>query len=441
MTQTEEHEDVVVVGGGLAGLTAAATAARAGARVRVLERGLTFGGRARTKEEGGFALNYGPHALYRKGAGMRVLTSLGVEPDGAPPKLDGAAALIGDRLDIFPVTAAALMRTGLLGVADKFEFGRIYERLSSGAAKAQEGESFADAIVRMTKRRRVVAVLEALVRLATYANAPEELDAAAAFTQLRMASSGVVYLHGGWAALVETLRARTEAAGARLSVEAGVDSLSCTEGLWRLRTARGEDIETSTVILAVDPAIAAGLAPDVARLQHAAANAVPVRAMSLDVGLSKLPRPDRTFALGVDRPLYFSVHSDVAQLAPRGGALIHVSRYMASDEAAAPWMRAELEGVLDVMQPGWRDVVVTTQFLAGAIVSHDVPRVAPRGVAGGVMGGMAARMPVEAGSGLFAAGDWVGDEGLLSDAAFASGARAGEAAAACAATARVSASA
>ena len=32
-----ERSDVVVVGGGLAGLTAAATAARAGARVTVLE--------------------------------------------------------------------------------------------------------------------------------------------------------------------------------------------------------------------------------------------------------------------------------------------------------------------------------------------------------------------------------------------------------------------
>jgi len=358
MAQTREREDVVVVGGGLAGLTAAATAARAGARVRLLERGLAFGGRARTKEEGGFALNYGPHALYRKGAGMRVLTGLGVEPDGAPPKLDGAVALIGDRLDIFPVTAAALMRTGLLGVADKFEFGRVYERLSSGAAKAQGGESFAAAIARMTKRPRVVAVLEALVRLATYTNAPDELDAAAAFAQLRMARSGVVYLHGGWAALVETLRARTEAVGARLSVEMSVDSLSCTEGLWRLRTARGEDIEASTVILAVDPAVAAELAPDMARLQHVVANAVPVRVMSLDIGLSKLPCPGRTFALGVDRPLYFSVHSDVARLAPEGGALIHVSRYMASGEAAAPWMRAELEGVLDVMQPGWRDTEI-----------------------------------------------------------------------------------
>ena len=40
----------------------------------------------------------------------------------------------------------------------------------------------------------------------------------------------------------------------------------------------------------------------------------------LDVALSSLPDKDALFALGVDRPLYFSVHSAYAKLAPNGGA-------------------------------------------------------------------------------------------------------------------------
>ena len=48
----------------------------------------------------------------------------------------------------------------------------------------------------------------------------------------------------------------------------------------------------------------------------------------LDVALSSLPDKDVLFALGVDRPLYFSVHSAHAKLAPEGGALIHVSKYL-----------------------------------------------------------------------------------------------------------------
>ena len=35
-----------------------------------------------------------------------------------------------------------------------------------------------------------------------------------------------------------------------------------------------------------------------------------------------------TFSLGIDRPLYLSVHSATARLAPEGGALIQVAKYL-----------------------------------------------------------------------------------------------------------------
>ena len=78
--------DVIVVGGGLAGLTAGATAAKAGARVMVLEAHGT-GGRARTVQREGFTFNMGAHALYAGGVGARVLRDLGVTPRGAAPPL------------------------------------------------------------------------------------------------------------------------------------------------------------------------------------------------------------------------------------------------------------------------------------------------------------------------------------------------------------------
>ncbi|MGX5188943.1 NAD(P)-binding protein [Streptomyces avermitilis] len=57
---------LTVVGGGLAGLTAAVTAAEAGAKVTVYEAHHTLGGRARTAE-GPYRTNEGPHALYSCG--------------------------------------------------------------------------------------------------------------------------------------------------------------------------------------------------------------------------------------------------------------------------------------------------------------------------------------------------------------------------------------
>src|SRR4051794_12883382 len=75
-----EQFDVAVVGVGLAGLAAAATAARAGQSVIVFEQASVPGGRARTRTEDGFSFNIGPHALYRNGLSLPILRDLGVEP-------------------------------------------------------------------------------------------------------------------------------------------------------------------------------------------------------------------------------------------------------------------------------------------------------------------------------------------------------------------------
>ena len=59
-------------------------------------------------------------------------------------------------------------------------------------------------------------------------------------------------------------------------------------------------------------------------LYKAAKVARPERSVCLDVALS-LSDKDTLFALVVDRPLYFSFHSEYPKLAPKGGALIHVA--------------------------------------------------------------------------------------------------------------------
>src|SRR5204863_9219333 len=86
--------------------------------------------------------------------------------------------------------------------------------------------------------------------------------------------------------------------------------------------------------------------------------------------MSRLPSEKNLLAFGIDRPLYFSVHSRWAQLTPKGGALIHVSRYGGGDEA-------ELEALLDEMQPGWRELVVHCRFLPSMVVANALMPPAP----------------------------------------------------------------
>ena len=76
--------DVMVVGGGLAGLVAASNLGRAGRRVALFEQSHLLGGRAMTELKDGFHLNMGhtPRTRVNSGgrgwAGKRVLEDLGV---------------------------------------------------------------------------------------------------------------------------------------------------------------------------------------------------------------------------------------------------------------------------------------------------------------------------------------------------------------------------
>jgi phytoene dehydrogenase-like protein len=264
------------------------------------------------------------------------------------------------------------------------------------------------------------ATFEAFVRVSTYANAPEVASAGASIAQLRHAQTkNVLYLDGGWQTLVDGLAAKAANAGARIEVGADVRRVEAGPSGFTLRMGDGEEVRARDVILAVPPRVAAALTTGHARatLETWAEAMVPARASCLDVALSKLPRPEVRFALGVDEPVYFSVHSSVCRLGPEGGALIHMMKYLAPDDDAKT-SEAELEAWLDRLQPAWRDVVVVRRFLP-AMVSTNAIVTAAQGGLGGRPGPVVPGAP-----NLFVVGDWVGSEGMLLDACLASASRA-----------------
>jgi phytoene dehydrogenase-like protein len=139
----------------------------------------------------------------------------------------------------------------------------------------------------------------------------------------------------------------------------------------------------------------------------------------MDLGLRELPLADRTFALGIDMPLYMSVHSRWADLAPKRTALVHVAKYLPiAGVADHDKDRLELEQLMDLVQPGWREQIVHERFLPRLTVTHALVRARN--------GGLAGRPAVDAPAieNVYIVGDWVGPEGMLVDAAFASAYRA-----------------
>ncbi|MDI1450996.1 FAD-dependent oxidoreductase [Polyangium sp. 6x1] len=414
---------VVVIGGGLAGLAAAAYAARAGGRVTVLEKATELGGRAATHEKKGFSLNIGPHALYRGGEAEHVLTELGVETKGGPPPTGGGAyAIDGEILRALPMGPVSLLTSSLLPFVGKIEVARLLAGLGSLDVATVAGMSFEAFLRKKVRTPEARDVVRALIRLSTYTSDLERLAADAAISQFQLGTTrGVIYLHEGWQTMVKGLAGVARAAGAEIVASAKVVSVVREDGRVKaVRLADGAEIPADVVIIAASPSLAASLLPDVPALSDWAAAAIPVTAACLDVALSRLPQPRNTFALGIDRPLYFSVHSAAARLAPEGGAVIHVARYGALEDPRAA--ERELEEVLERLQPGAKHLVVERRFLPSITVAHDFPQ-ASRGGARGRPGPMVPGAP-----GVFVAGDWVGPAGMLADASLASGRAAAQAA-------------
>ncbi|MFY9554908.1 MAG: FAD-dependent oxidoreductase [Blastocatellia bacterium] len=412
--------EVIVIGGGVAGLAAATFLARSGHPVRLFEQSHAPGGRAQTKQQDGFYLNIGPHALYRGGAGIEVLRELGIEPRGRVPSVSGAFAVKDGVKHTFPAGAVSLLTTSLFGLSAKLEAARLLATISKVDGNRLMDVSVREWLDHTITHAEVKDFVLAAFRVATYTNAPELMSAGTAIEQLKKAQDkSVLYLDGGWQTLVDGLLDAAQRAGVVIETAAKAEAVrrDATGAVEGVILGDGRTLGASIIVIASAPSVAAALVEngEHTSLARWANEAVPVRAACLDVALNRLPIPKATFALGIDRPLYLSVHSAAAKLAPEGGALIHVAMYLPPEyRGSSQSTERELEGLLDLVQPGWRDALAYRRFLPDMVVMNAMPQARLDGTHG------RPEPQVSDVRGLFVIGDWVGKEGLLVDASLAS---------------------
>jgi phytoene dehydrogenase-like protein len=408
--------DVAIVGGGPSGLATAARLAREGARVTVLERAGALGGRAASHREEGFTLNQGAHALYLGGPAARTLAELGVAWTGTPPRSPWFFCESDGELHTMPTTTMGLLKTSLLGFGDKIALGRALGGLSIDSRLFSMPA--ADWIAKVATSARARAFLSALVRVSTYTADLELLSAGAALKQLaNVRRNGVTYVDGGWLSIVDGLARAAKEAGATIITNATPTRIAREGERWRIEVSGTDGLLAGALVLAVGPRAAHALIPESKELARIAGAAIPAHAACLDVALSSLPNPHHHFTLGLDRADYLSLHSAFAKIAPEGGAVLHVARYLRRGEGEgddAARVRGELESLLSRAQPGWEMHATCTRFLPRMVVSNAIPLAAN--------GGKRADHAIADAPSLFACGDWVGDEGMLLDAALESAA-------------------
>jgi len=406
--------DVVIIGGGLSGYVAANFLAKTNLSVLILEKGKKVGGRARTDIVQDQYFNLGPHAFYQSGKARATLEELGIFFEGKAPQAGG---LLIENMKFYsaPFSPIGLLKSKLLNLKDRFEWITSLTKIKQLNPDDFATLTFQEWLSQTAKSEHVQLLLSILARLATYCHAPEKASAKVILSHLQHAMKGVVYLDGGWQTIIDQLHNQAVISGVQIHTESNVKQIEKNEiEPFQLTLSTNEIIQSKQVLYTGSPHELNKIVADCHPQRNFFDQLVPIKAATLDVALKKLPNPNHLFALGVTEPYYYSVHSNYAQLSKdRQSTILHVLKYHHPDEKIDVMAeKSNLEKFLDMIQPGWRNYVITCRCLPNITVSHRLPLVGDERE----LTQSETHMP-----GLFIAGDWASPNAILSEGAVESG--------------------
>ncbi|WIY76968.1 NAD(P)-binding protein [Streptomyces anulatus] len=354
-------DHIHVIGGGLAGLTAAITAAESGARVTLHEGHRTLGGRARTSD-GPYRANEGPHALYRRGPHWTWLARRGLLGAGSSPTAPEAPLPFARRAPrTAPVDRAFL----------EWAAGQVGEEGARAAANFAATALFHHDPGALSARF----VQERLHRLAAF---PPEAH----------------YPVGGWAPLVERMAGHARGLGVGIETASRVDT-----------RALGELARTGPVVVATSLDSARALLDDASLTWESG------RTVLLDLAV-RTRRGDAFVVSDLDAPGWLErFTAQDPGLAPAGEQLLQ-GQFPIGPDARRAEGSARAEELLDLGFPGWRE---RTTWRVEAIADGRTGAVDRPGTT------WRDRPSVVRGDGIFLAGDQVAAPGLLSEVSFTSG--------------------
>lgn len=305
----------VVVGGGIAGLTAALRLSQAGCQVDLFEASARLGGLICSVEVGGVPMDVGAEAFaVARPAALELIQELGLADAVVSPETQEARILVGGRLIKIP--------HGVLGIPSDFDSPDVLAAIGAqAAAEAKQRDSQPwnipqnPTLEELVVGRLGVTVLETLVTpvvSGVHASSPSLLEAdvvapgladkarelgslVAAVATIRQAAAkpgaAVATLQGGMTSLIEALLGALQSAGVKIFLNAAVSHISKNTDGYSVATQQGDLIQADAVILAATPkANAAMLAefPDIATALRGI-NAVDVTVVALQAESKSLP--------------------------------------------------------------------------------------------------------------------------------------------------------
>jgi phytoene dehydrogenase-like protein len=367
---------VLIIGGGLTGLSAALEATTAGHHVVALERANRIGGRATSQPLDGFAIGYGPHLLLKNGPFHSI-----------------AKRLSRVRLAVSPLRPH---RIEVIGHGMIRPTGDV--RTAAHNKRALKANDVSDPIVQGAQ-------------FLSNWGAP----VASPFRMKALDKGKLLVSNEGWAGLVGRMAAALDEVG--VFIECGLEVVRIEQG--KAHLSDGRVIETDVIVLACGSKTARRLLLDIdpsadekfSTLQRTTAS-------TIEVGLDSKPFGERQAVVDLQRSMaiidYIAIQP---RLGPSGSHLAAVAvGGLPHDEGATRFGSSEerlsaLESFLDERALGWRNHVIQDGRQRN-ITLHETasPDLQPLSFAS---------------KGVVLAGPWVEHEHALADGAVASGRKAG----------------
>ncbi|MFS1301570.1 NAD(P)-binding protein [Streptosporangium longisporum] len=365
---TRQTREISIVGGGLAGLTAAIACAEAGARVTLHEAHRQLGGRARSTD-GPYVANDGTHVFYSDGEPWKWLVARGlVQPYARLPLRALARSRFrhGGRLGGPPLSLVrALARRRLRAPVDEDFAAWAGRRFGQEGMRAAAG----------------------LVGVITYDGNPGRLSAAFVWERVLRAAAPTFpaprYVTGGWGRVVDRMAIHARGLGVRIETGSRVDALP----------------EDTPVIVATSLDAARTLLGDGSLRWESG------RAVLLDLGL-RASSDDLFLVSDLDEGGFLERYSlPDPSLAPAGHSLCQLQMPLREGENKDGAI-ARAERVADLGLPGWRERTTWRREAVcnGRTGALDLPGTSWRD-----------RPAIDRGDGVWLAGDSVAAPGLLSE--------------------------
>jgi 15-cis-phytoene desaturase len=412
-------DQIVVVGGGLAGLSAAARLAFHGHPVTLIEKAPKLGGRAITIPLKGFNFNFGAHAIYgRDRSALRKLEGeLGLRVDWRPFSPQKVYYDLGNELTPVPSSLATLLRTRVLDAQHKLRFVFEVVRTVLEAGRGEPGVPIGEYLRREPEQLRTL-----LLDLASsnfFTNQPERIPSEVFFTYYRRlftTTRPVSYIGGGWQSVVDGLAEIATRHGARIVTKEHADRVEVVDGRVTAVHGREATYQGDCFIFCVPPKQLVALFAETpyVSLFEEYDRYLPNEVVVYDVGLGRRIASPYAYVYSKGVRAYLTDISYYDRTCvPEGGQLLQAVAYLNAEEAeqgAADQKLDQLEGLYDRHFPGWREVLVAKRVSKRATVQEikliDDQRLMPT--------------KLHSLTNAYFAGDWCEGEGQLSELSFSS---------------------